>query len=670
MSTEDPPSNILPLKITVAHMPDTPSDALWRIAAFAFIMLLSGRDRWWIVFILYSIYRLTRTELFDRIRQTIRRDLSGIYLLIRVKLDIKRRLNANRPIHEVFLEKVRKHPQKLACIEVETGRQITYDELNRLTNRYANYFDSLGYKKGDVAALYMENCIDFLALWLGLSKIGVVSAFINSHLKLEPLAYSINVAKCRAIITCTALLPTLRQSVSHGSLNITDKDLFVSDGIADDAKSLSAEIRAVAETEPVSRNVHFQDVLCYVYTSGTTGNPKPAVIKHFRYYFMAMGAGKAFDIVGDDIVYITMPLYHSAAGIMGIGSVIVYGTTAVIRKKFSASNFWKDCVKYNCTASQYIGEICRYLLAQKPCEEETKHRVRLMWGNGLRAEIWNEFVSRFGIKRIGELYGSTEGNSNIVNIDNHVGSCGFFPIYPHIGGLYPVRLIKVDQETGELIRDAKGLCIPCRPGELGEMVGVIKKKDLLLKFEGYVDKGDTQKKIYRDVFAHGDQVFASGDILYWDKLGYLYFKDRRGDTFRWKGENVSTTEVESILQPVMSVVDATVYGVEVGKNEGRAGMAAIVLGDDVNVEEFMNEIAKKLRDNLASYAIPVFIRLCKEVDRTATFKLKKLDLQKQGFDLKLCKGDPVYYWNSSIKGYSLLDAQMQKDIETGVYNRI
>ncbi|KAK6029656.1 hypothetical protein OSTOST_04230, partial [Ostertagia ostertagi] len=242
-------------------MPDTPSDALWRIAAFAFIMLLSGRDRWWIVFIVYSIYRLTRTELFDRIRRTLRRDLSGIYLLVRVKLDINRRFKANRPIHEVFLEQVRKHPQKLACVEVETGRQITYDELNSLTNRYANYFDvsdgflsysckvasrqvnsssailtcphadktryavnnlfaiimnyrkwyigdhSLGYKKGDVVALYMENCIDFFALWLGLSKIGVVSAFINSHLKLEPLAYSINVAKCRAIITRSTLLP-------------------------------------------------------------------------------------------------------------------------------------------------------------------------------------------------------------------------------------------------------------------------------------------------------------------------------------------------------------------------------------------------------------------------------------------------------------------------------
>uniref|UniRef100_A0A0K0DMB2 long-chain-fatty-acid--CoA ligase n=1 Tax=Angiostrongylus cantonensis TaxID=6313 RepID=A0A0K0DMB2_ANGCA len=256
------------------------------------------------------------------------------------------------------------------------------------------------------------------------------------------------------------------------------------------------------------------------------------------------------------------------------------------------------------------------------------------------------------------------------NIDNHVGSCGFFPIYPFISSLYPVRLIKVDQETGELVRDSNGLCVPCRPGEVGEMVGVIKNKDLLLKFEGYVNKGDTQKKIYHDVFAYGDQVFSSGDILYWDKLGYLYFRDRRGDTFRWKGENVSTTEVERILQPVMSVVDATVYGVKVGKHEGRAGMAAIALSDGIDVHTFLEEIAKRSRENLASYAIPVFIRLCKEVDRTGTFKLKKIDLQRQGFDLVLCSGDPVYYWNSHIKGYSLLDAQMQKDIETGAYNRI
>ncbi|CAB3399630.1 unnamed protein product [Caenorhabditis bovis] len=600
-------------------MADSPRTALASFAIYAAILYKVNKSLWPYIFIGYVLYRLLRTDFAQRALKTLSRDFTGLRLLIKVKREIKRRLASNRPIHEIFLEQVEKHPEKIACIEVETGKKITYKDLNARMNQYANFYKNEGFENGDVVALFMDNSIDFFAIWLGLSKIGVISAFINSNLKLEPLAHSINVSKCRQVITIPNLVP---------------------------------------------------GVLCYIYTSGTTGNPKPAVIKHFRYYWIAMGAGNAFGLRPDDVVYITMPMYHSAAGIMGIGSLIALGTTAVIRKKFSASNFWKDCVKYRCTASQYIGEICRYLLAQKPSDEEKLHKVRLMWGNGLRAEIWTEFVNRFGIKRIGELYGSTEGNSNIVNVDNKVGACGFMPIYPHIGSLYPVRLIKVDQETGELIRDKQGLCVPCRPGEIGEMVGVIRNKDALLKFEGYVNSGDTQKKIYRNVFKQGDQCFASGDILYWDKLGYLYFKDRRGDTFRWKGENVSTTEVEGILQPVMEVEDATVYGVEVGKMEGRAGMAGIVLREGCDVDKFMAEITKRLTENLASYAVPVFIRLCKEVDRTGTFKLKKTDLQKAGFDLDKCKGDRLYYWSAADKKYAVLDEKMQKDIETGVYNRI
>ncbi|KAJ1355222.1 hypothetical protein KIN20_012545 [Parelaphostrongylus tenuis] len=646
-------------------MADTPSDALWRIAAFAIIMLLSGRDRWWIVFILYSVYRLTSIELFKRIRLTARRDLTGLLLLFQVKLDFNRRLRANRPLHEIFLEQVRKNPEKLACIEVETGRQVTYDELNKLMNKYVNYFCNIGYKKGDVVSLFYGKLYR-LFRYMARSVKGrhniIVHKFKFETRNRWPIRFLFPIAdvslqlqhfskfcislwlflvynssilalkwSCRGskftfyAYTNGAQEKSLREAMSIGSLNISDSEVYVtnSSGIGG-PKSLSAEIKEVDVVEPVCHDVNFQDVLCYIYTSGTTGNPKPAVIKHFRYYFMAMGSGRSFGIRENDVIYITMPMYHSAAGIMGIGSLIVFGTSAVIRRKFSASNFWKDCVKYRCTASQYIGEICRYLLAQKPCDEEKLHNVRLMWGNGLRAEIWKDFVSRFRIQRIGELYGSTEGNSNIVNIDNHVGSCGFFPIYPFIGFLYPVRLIKVDRETGDLVRDSNGLCVPCRPG-------------------------DTQKKIYRDVFAHGDQVFSSGDILYWDELGYLYFRDRRGDTFRWKGENVSTTEVEGILQPLMSVVDATVYGVRVGKHEGRAGMAAVVLKDGVDVHTFLDEIAKRLTDNLASYAIPVFIRLCKEIDRTGTFKIKKIDLQRQGFDLVLCNGDPIYYWNSYVK---------------------
>ncbi|CAD6189220.1 unnamed protein product [Caenorhabditis auriculariae] len=638
-------------------MTDTPSAAMRRIAVFAVALLLVDRSRWPFVFVAYAVYRLAQTDFAQRAAKTLKRDISGLRLLIKVKREIKRRLAENRPIHEIFLEQVKKHPNK-----------ITYAELNKLMNKYANLFKADGYKPGDVVALFMENSIDFFALWLGLSKVGVISAFINSNLKMEPLAHSIRVSNCRCVITTTTLLSTLRSAIDKELLS-SETNIVLSSGQSEGLRTLETELPNVSTAEPHCPEANFQSVLCYIYTSGTTGNPKPAVIKHFRYYWISMGSVNSFGLKSDDVIYITMPMYHSAAGIMGIGSIISLGTTVVIRKKFSASNFWKDCVKYNCTASQYIGEICRYLLAQPPCPEEKNNKIRIMWGNGLRPEIWKDFVERFGIARIGELYGSTEGNSNIVNIDNHVGSCGFMPIYTWLGFLYPVRLIKVDKETGELVRTEKGLCVPCKPGEIGEMVGVIKSQDALLKFEGYVNEGDTQKKIYKDVFKKGDRCFASGDVLYWDELGYLYFKDRCGDTFRWKGENVSTTEVEGILQPVMDVEDATVYGVQVGKNEGRAGMASIVLRDGCDLEKFLKETALRLTSNLAMYAVPLFIRICKEVDKTGTFKLKKTDLQKDGFNLAKCKSDKLFYWSSSEKQYLPLDENMQEDIDSGKYNR-
>ncbi|VDM25489.1 unnamed protein product [Toxocara canis] len=476
----------------------------------------------------------------------------------------------------------------------------------------------------------MENNADFVALWLGLSKLGIISAWINSHLKLEPLAHSIRTAKSNAIVTTSSLLP----NVPAGVFPIRDEVL-----------------RRASDEPKAPPLLNFRSVLCYIYTSGTTGNPKPAVIKHFRFYWMAMGCGKSFGVLPDDCMYITLPMYHSAAGIVGIGQTLIQGCTAVVRKKFSASNFWKDCLKYECTVSQYVGELCRYLLAQKEIPEEKLHKVRLMYGNGLRAEIWPDFVNRFNITKIGELYGSTEGNSNIVNIDNRVGACGFFPIYPFIAPVYPVRLLKIDEETGEVLRGKDGLCIPCRPGETGEMVGVIKDSDILLRFEGYVSSEETSKKIIRNALRPGDAVFSSGDVIYWDELGYLYFKDRRGDTFRWKGENVSTTEVEGILQPLKTLASVTVYGVEVPKKEGRAGMAAVVPHNGVPHEQLLQEIATRLSQSLPVYAIPLFLRFCEEADITGTFKLRKVNLRREGFSLERCHNDPVYYWDSSSATY-------------------
>jgi len=638
--------------------------------AFAlFLMAFCVEKRYWITLIISLIvFRFFYSDIGRRCLKTLPRDLVGIVTLLRVKFTIKRALRRNVPLHEYFLDHVKNHPHKECVVDIESGRRYTYQEFNKFSNKYANFFKSRGYKKGDVVALFVENSPEFFAIWLGLSKLGVVTAWINSNLKLEPLAHSIKVSKAKSTITSPSLLPTLQSAIEQGILDKSIK-IYLTEGDHSGLDSLVKFIKDDSEP-PTPSDLDFHSVLCYIYTSGTTGNPKPAVIKHFRYFWICSGAGRAFGVYPDDRLYVTMPMYHSAAGILGIGQVFAQGATVVIRKKFSASNFWKDCVTHKCTVSQYIGEICRYLLAQKTIPEERMHTVRLMYGNGLRGEIWPDFVNRFGIKRIGELYGSTEGNSNIVNLDNHVGACGFFPIYPFLTFLYPVRLLKVDPESGEIARDKNGLCISCRPGDIGEMVGVIKDHDPLLRFEGYVDKSDTQKKVIRNAFKKGDAVFSSGDVLYWDHLGYLYFKDRRGDTYRWKGENVSTMEVEGILQPIMSIEDATVYGVEIRGREGRAGMIGVTLAPDADVDQFLSEAAKRLSDNLAAYAIPVFLRICKEVDKTGTFKLKKTVLQKEGFDIERCKGDPIYYWESSERKYKPMDRQMQEAIESGEYSKI
>ncbi|VDK77683.1 unnamed protein product [Litomosoides sigmodontis] len=563
-------------------------------------------------------------------------------------------MKTNEPIHQIFLRNVKNYRDKEALVEVDTGRRFTFYEMNQLCNQYANYFQSEGYKNGDVIALFLENCADFPAIWLGLSKIGVVTSWVNINLKAEPLAHSIEISKSSSVITSSTLFSALEDLFSSGKLK--QMKVYVTDDIGNiknGVLSLAEKISLVSSEEPVvHKKPTFRSVLCYIFTSGTTGNPKPALIKHYRYYWMATGVAKSFGIFTTDRLYVMMPVYHSAGGILGIGQTVVQGSTCVIRKKFSASNFWKDCVKY--------------LLAQKEITEAKEHKIRLMFGNGLRAEIWPEFVSRFGIQKIGEFYGSTEGNSSIVNIDNHVGSCGFIPVHPFVKYLYPVRLLKVDDDTGELIRKKDGFCVACKPGETGEMVGVIMESEPLLSFEGYLDKNDTGKKILRNVLRKGDAVFTSGDIIYWDDLGYLYFKDRKGDTYRWKGENVSTTEVEGILQLLMCVADVAVYGVEIPNREGRAGMAAVVLAKNEFLKDVICKITEHLKNSLPSYAIPIFLRFCKDFERTGTYKLKKMSLRKEGYDLSRFN-DEIFIWDYSVKSYKVFDERLQCQLEDGTY---
>jgi len=400
-----------------------------------------------------------------------------------------------------------------------------------------------------------------------------------------------------------------------------------------------------------------RDKLVYIYTSGTTGLPKAAVITQIRFFFMSLGLYYMTVIREDDVLYDPLPLYHSAGGMLGVGQQLLKGITVVIRRKFSASNFWKDCAKYKCTVAQYIGELCRYLLAQ-PQSSDVKHTVRMMSGNGLKPQIWEQFRKRFGVNELYEFYGSTEGNSNLVNLDSTPGAVGFVPRYASL--IYPVTLIRCD-DAGNVIRNASGRCTRCAPGEPGVFIGKINRKKAVNQFAGYVDKSATEKKILQDVFKEGDMYFNSGDVLVMDELGYYYFKDRTGDTFRWKGENVATSEVEGVISNILNLNDATVYGVEIPHTDGRAGMAAIV--DTENVLD-LELFTKGIRASLPTYAQPIFLRVMKSLPLTGTFKLKKVDLQKEGFDVAKIT-DKLFFFDPKLKQYVELTQAIHDDICSG-----
>uniref|UniRef100_A0A8C5UFU3 long-chain-fatty-acid--CoA ligase n=1 Tax=Malurus cyaneus samueli TaxID=2593467 RepID=A0A8C5UFU3_9PASS len=309
---------------------------------------------------------------------------------------------------------------------------------------------------------------------------------------------------------------------------------------------------------------------------------------------------------------------------------------------------------------QYIGELCRYLLAQPPSAAERRHRVRLALGNGLREHLWVPFQRRFGVPQIGEFYGATECNCSVANLDGKVGACGFNSrILPNV---YPVRLVKVDEDSLELLRDSRGLGILCGPGEPGLLVGRIEQRDPLRRFDGYVSAGATRAKIARDVLAKGDQVYLSGDVLVMDELGYLYFRDRGGDTFRWRGENVASTEVEAALSRLLEQTDVAVYGVEIPGVEGRAGMAAIA--DPEARLDPPSGLYQALSPLLPPFARPVFIRLLPHIDSTGTFKLQKWRLRAQGWDPRALP-DRLFVLDPRQGRYVPLDPAMHARICAG-----
>ena len=545
---------------------------------------------------------------------TLPRDLLGLYILIRIESKIKYNDVSRGTVGDVFRRNVKKHPHK-ACLVYE-DQVWTFQQLYEYSNKVANIMQGK-YKltKGDTVALYMENRPEFVGVWLGLSKLGVITALINTNLRSTSLVHSIAVANCKLVVYGAELeeyidavrheLPQLDQQHAY-----IVQGTYVKNGKTHKTVNLNALVQHASADEPVLDSpVSNKDVIMYIYTSGTTGLPKPAIIKHSRYIAGGFTFYEAARLNSSDVLLVTLPIYHAVGCIIGVGSGLVSGITVVLRRKFSASNFWKEADKYGCTCFVYVGELCRFLVNQPAQSDDSRHSIKKAIGNGLRENVWQEFYRRFQVKCI-EFYAASEGNCNMVNVTSKIGACGFVPLFNNIVNVLPYCLIRVDNNMNPIL-DGNGFCIRCKPGEKGLLIGMI-GTSAKMDYSGYANNPKASKsKIIENVFRKGQNAFNTGDLLVQDELGFMYFCDRLGDTYRWKGENVSTIEVENVMSSVLDSTEVVVFGVSVGGQEGRAGMA-VVLSDRLDVDK-LND---KLKEALPTYARPVFIRLVKDVERT------------------------------------------------------
>jgi len=539
---------------------------------------------------------------------------------------------------------------------------ITYKELNEAANRVANYLANKGFGKGDTIALFMENRPEYLIYKLAITKLGGTAALINSSQKGNALVHSINLVKSSAVIVGEELIAPLQDvkeelCVQEPHYIVPDLDtLILAGGDFDCGVNIVKEsLNSSSSNLAVAATLTGSDPAWYIYTSGTTGLPKASVQKHNRTMKALMSFGNLINpLSANDVVYSSLPLYHITALSACWFTAIHNGAALALSRKFSASKFWQDVDKHQATSFGYVGELCRYLLNQPESKFEKNNTIRTVTGNGLRPEIWDEFKSRFNIEEINEIYGASEGNLaafNIFNLDKTVGMC-----------LGSYELVKVDEETEEPIKDAKGRLIKTKKGEPGLLIGVI---DDLTPFDGYTDPAKNESKIIRNAFKQGDAYFNTGDVLRNIGCKQLQFCDRTGDTYRWKGENVSTQEIENVSNKFPEVLESVAYGVEIPKTNGKAGMLSIKLNEHTNKLNGKG-LYDFLQDQLPAYSVPIFVRIKDELEKTGTFKYLKAPLKKEGYNLNHVE-DPIYVCLPGEKAYQPLTPEIATSIEFNNY---
>ena len=566
----------------------------------------------------------------------------------------------------VLTAAARRYPDHVAI--KHEGDPIRYRELDIWSNRLAHHFISAGLRPGDVVAVFMDTRPAVLAVVAAAAKAGGVAAMINSNQRKHVLIHSLRACDPVMYVVgeelCEAM-DEVREELQEG-LDDTARDrLFVvPDRDARDAGDDRATPEGYIDLEQAARlaprylpmtcdRVQLDDPCLDIFTSGTTGLPKASIMSHNRWVKAGhVFGGLCLDLQPGETLYAPLPLYHNQALTLAWSSACTHGAAIALRRKFSVSKFWDDCRRHGASAFVYIGEIPRYLFNQAPDPADRDHSVRRIVGIGLRTDIWKQFKDRFGIDEIYELYAASEMNIAFVNAMNLDCTVGWCPA--------PWALVRFDIDAGEPVRDARGHFIRVGKGEVGLLIAENTER---YKFEGYTDPTATENKQFRDVFKDGDVWVNSGDLMRDIGFGHLQFVDRVGDTFRWKSENVSTGEVELIINRFDDVAESTVYGVELPGAVGRAGMASLSPADQIEHIR-LDELLGHMRSELPTYAIPLFIRVSGPLEVTGTFKHRKVDLRQQGFDPGACP-DPLFVLLPGASAYQPLTAAIHDQIMAG-----
>ncbi|XP_073508966.1 long-chain fatty acid transport protein 2-like isoform X2 [Phyllobates terribilis] len=557
---------------------------------------------------------------------------------------------------DVFLQHVSTRPHKTFILYEDQA--YSYKDIDLKSNQAAWALRQYGNKKSDnCVAVYMANEPAYIWLWLALAKLGWPMACLNYNIRTKSFLHCFQCSGAKILIAA----PELKAAVEDVLPALIEDGVQVfylsRDSPTEGVQSLLDKIDAAPE-EPIPESyrsaITQNSPALYIYTSGTSGLPKAALITQNRVFGSGL-IGLLCGLTSEDVLYITLPLYHSAGLLVGLRGCIQTGAVCALRKKFSASQFWDDCRKYNVTAIQYIGEILRYLCNTPKKDNDKDHSVRFALGNGVRPEVLKQFNDRFGKIRVMEVYGATEGNVFFFNYSKKECAIGRYNCFLKL--FQPFEVVKFDVEKNEAIRDSAGRCIRVPRGETGLLIG---KHLTSNPFIGYVGKrNQTEKKKLHNVLEKGDTYFNTGDLIMVDKEGFIFFQDRVGDTFRWKGENVATTEVENFVAMLDFIEVANVFGVEVPYHEGRIGMVSIKLKEGRMFDG--DALFSQVTEYLPNYARPRFVRIQDALPVNGTYKQYKMGLVKDGFNLS-CIKDPLYFLDDTDRTYRLLDLKTYNDI--------